>query len=261
MRLLSFALPLALCAVAFLTPESATACEPVTIFAAASTTDAVSEIAKSFKGISGCEITTVFASSSILAKQIDAGAPAAIYLSANESWMDDLETKGRLVAGTRTDILGNELVLIAPEDEPLDFTFDSGADLAAALGTGRLALGNPDGVPAGIYAKEALVTLGLWDNLSPNIVASEDVRGALAWVARGEARAGIVYRTDAQISSEVTIVATIPERSHKTIRYPIALIEDRENKTAREFLAYLEGAAGAAIFARYGFTQLTAAVN
>ena len=150
MRLLSFALPLALCALALGAPGSASACEPVTIFAAASTTDAVSEIAKSFEGISGCEVTTVFAGSSILAKQIDAGAPAAIYLSANESWMDDLETKGRLVAGTRTDILGNELVLIAPKDEPLDFTFDSGADLAAAPGSGRLPLGNPAGVPAGL---------------------------------------------------------------------------------------------------------------
>lgn len=261
MRLLSIALPLTLCAVAFLTPGSASACEPVAIFAAASTTDAVSEIAKSFKGQSGCEVTTVFAGSSMLAKQIDAGAPAAIYLSANENWMDDLETKGRLVAGTRTDILGNDLVLIAPKDEPLDFTFDSGADLAAALRTGKLALGNPDGVPAGIYAKEALVTLGLWDALSSNIVAAEDVRGALAWVARGEARAGIVYRTDAQISPKVTIIATIPEHSYKNIRYPIALIEDRENETARNFFAYLKGAPGAAIFARYGFTQLPAAAN
>tara|TARA_R110002110_G_scaffold143118_6_gene331802 strand:+ start:1519 stop:2304 length:786 start_codon:yes stop_codon:yes gene_type:complete len=261
MRLLSIALPLAVCTVAFFTPGSASACEPVAIFAAASTTDAVSEIAKSFTGISGCEITTVFAGSSILAKQIDAGAPAMIYLSANESWMDDLEAKGRLVAGTRTDILGNDLVLIAPKDEPLDFTFDSGAGLAAALGAGRLALGNPDGVPAGIYAKEALVTLGQWDSLSPNIVASEDVRGALAWVARGEARAGIVYRTDAKASPEVTIIATVPEHSYRKIRYPIALIRDRENKTARAFFAYLKGAPGAAIFARYGFTQLTAAAN
>lgn len=244
-----------------LSAGNAIACEPVSIYAAASTTDAVSDIAGSFQGETGCEVTTVFAGSSTLAKQIEAGAPAAIFLSANESWMDELDGKGLVVSGTRSDLLANDLVLISPRDEPLDFQFTEGADFMAALEGGRLALANPDGVPAGIYAKQALTKMGLWDAVRKNVVAAEDVRAALVWVARGEARAGIVYRTDARISSDVEIAAAVPADTHDPVNYPVSLIAGHENGTARDFLAYLKGPSGARIFAEYGFTPLEAPVN
>ncbi len=237
------------------------ACEPVSIYAAASTTDALTEVARAFTVETNCEVTTVFASSSTLAKQIEAGAPAALFLSANLDWMDRIEEQGLLTADTRKDMLGNDLVLVAPKDEPLDYRFADGNDLSEALGNGRLALGNPDGVPAGIYAKEALSHLGLWDGVAPSVIAGDDVRTALAWVARGEARAGIVYRTDAQVSSDVVIVDTLPGTSHEPVRYPIALIEAQANDTARDFLAFVSSGTASAIFARYGFTPLDAPVN
>jgi len=247
--------------VATLIAGRAAACEPVSIYAAASTTDAVKDIAEAFRAETGCTITTVFASSSILAKQIDAGAPASLFLSANEEWMDELQQRGLLAAGTRTDLLANDLVLIMPKGQPLDFSFGEGANLASALKNGRLALGDPEGVPAGIYAKQALVRLGQWDAVSARIVASDDVRTALAWVARGEARAGIVYRTDARISPDVDIAVAIPENSHEPVRYPIAAIEGRVNGTSSEFMAFVTGLSGAGIFARHGFTPLATPVN
>lgn len=240
---------------------SAMACEPVSIYAAASTTDAVRDIAGSFEDEAGCAVTTVFAGSSTLAKQIEAGAPAAIFLSANESWMDELDAKGLTIRETRTDLLANDLVLISPIDEPLDFQFTEDADLMAALEGGRLALANPDGVPAGIYAKQALTKMGLWDAVRESVVAAEDVRAALVWVARGEARAGIVYRTDARISRDVEIAAAVPSDTHNPVNYPVSLIAGHESGTARDFLAYLKGPSGARIFAEYGFTPLEAPVN
>lgn len=239
----------------------AVACEPVSVYAAASTTDSLTEIARAFAVETGCEVMTVFASSSTLAKQIEAGAPAAIFLSANSDWMDRVEDGDLLAPDTRKDILGNDLVLIAPKSEPLAYRFADDASLAAAIGEGRLALGNPDGVPAGIYAKEALVHLGEWDGVASRVIAGDDVRTALAWVARGEARAGIVYRTDAQVSPDVVIVDTVPEDAHEPVRYPIALIEENTNETARDFLAFTSGATASRIFARFGFTPLGAQVN
>ncbi|MBO6635723.1 molybdate ABC transporter substrate-binding protein [Parvibaculum sp.] len=239
----------------------ALACDPVSVYAAASTTDALTEVARAFTAETYCEVTTVFASSSTLAKQIEAGAPATLFLSANLDWMDRIEEQGLLAPETRKDILGNDLVLVAPKDEPLDYRFADGGNLTDALGGGRLALGNPDGVPAGIYAKEALIHLGLWDGVAPHVIAGDDVRTALAWVARGEARAGIVYRTDAQISSDVIIVDALSEGSHEPVRYPIALIEAQENDTAREFLAFMSGSKASKIFARFGFTPLDTPVN
>ncbi len=152
-------------------------------------------------------------------------------------------------------------MLIAPKSEPLAYRFADDASLAAAIGEGRLALGNPDGVPAGIYTKEALVHLGEWDGVASRVIAGDDVRTALAWVARGEARAGIVYRTDAQVSPDVVIVDAVPEDAHEPVRYPIALIEENTNETARDFLAFTSGATASRIFARFGFTPLGAQVN
>lgn len=244
-----------------LSASPAIACEPVTVYAAASTTDALTEVVRAFTAETGCKVTTVFASSSTLAKQIEAGAPAAIFLSANQNWMDRVEERGLLTPGTRKDLLGNELVLIAPKAEPVAHRFANGAGLAEALGEGKLALGNPDGVPAGIYAKTALIHLGEWDSVVPRIIASDDVRTALAWVARGEARAGIVYRTDAQISADVAIVDAVPEDAHEPIRYPIALVEENSNETAGDLLVFASGGTAAEIFARFGFAPLDAPVN
>ncbi|WP_421860673.1 molybdate ABC transporter substrate-binding protein [Parvibaculum sp.] len=241
--------------------KQALACEPVSIFAAASTTDAVTGIAQAFEAKTGCKVTAVFAGSSILAKQIEAGAPASIFLSANESWMDELEKENLVMPGTRSDLLANELVLVVQKGQKLDFSFDEDTDLAAALAGERLAIANPDGVPAGIYAKQALTQMGLWDGVVTSIVAAEDVRAALVWVARGEARAGIVYRTDARISPDVEIAAAVPEETHDPVRYPVALVAGRANETARDFLAYLRGPAGARVFAEYGFTPLGTPVN
>ena len=257
MRATSFLLVL----LALFSAGRAFACEPVSIYAAASTTDAVNDIASAFKKETGCHVTTVFAGSSTLAKQIEAGAPASLFLSANESWMDELERKGLVAPDTRSDLLANDLVLVVPKGEPLDFKFGHGANLAAALEGGRLALANPDGVPAGIYAKQALTKMDLWNGVKESIVAAEDVRAALAWVARGEARAGIVYRTDARISPDVEIAAAVPGDSHDPVNYPLSLVAGQESETARDFLAYLKGPAGARVFAEHGFTPLEAPVN
>lgn len=240
---------------------NAYACDEVSIYAAASTTDAVTEIAGAFHGETGCKVTTVFAGSSTLAKQIEAGAPASVFLSANESWMDELEKKEIVLADTRSDLLANDLVLVVPKDEPLDFSFADGADLEAALDGGRLALANPDGVPAGIYAKQALMKMGLWSGVEKSVVVAEDVRAALTWVTRGEARAGIVYRTDARISPDVEIAAAVPEETHDPVNYPVSLVAGHQSETAKEFLAYLKGPAGAKVFASYGFTPLETPVN
>lgn len=245
-------------------PTSLWACEPTSLFAAASTTDAVTKIAGDFEVKTGCKVTTVFAGSSTLAKQIEAGAPAQLFLSANESWMDKLASDGLVDSATRMDLLGNELVLIAPKDEALQYSFEEGASLTTAIGDGKLALADPEAVPAGIYAREALIHLKLWDDVAGQIVSSGDVRAALAWVERGEARAGIVYRTDARISDKVIIVATIPNDSHEAVTYPLALVVEGQkpaSETAKAFMTYLSSAKASKVFAAFGFTSLSAPAN
>lgn len=248
----------------FALPVSAHACEPTSIYAAASTKDALTKIATDFEGKTGCKIDMVFAGSSTLAKQIASGAPAQLFLSANESWMDKLTDQKLIDTASRRDLLGNELVLIAPAGEALAFSFTKGADLHAALGDGKLALADPEAVPAGIYAKQSLTNLGMWDGISHQVVAAEDVRAALAWVERGEARAGIVYRTDARIASKVTIVAALPEESHEAVNYPVALIDDGKTaptQTARQFLSYLLSAKSSEVFSHFGFKPLALPTN
>lgn len=245
-------------------PHGAFACEPTSLYAAASTKDAVSKIATDFEAETGCRIDTVFAGSSTLAKQIGAGAPAQLFLSANEDWMDKLSAQKLIDTHSRKDLLGNELVLIAPADEALSFAFVKGADLHAALGNGKLALADPATVPAGIYAKQSLTSLGMWDGVAQQIVAADDVRAALAWVERGEARAGIVYRTDARIAKSVTIVAAIPEDSHEAVNYPVALVLDGKTaptQTAKHFLSYLSSTKASQVFSDFGFKPLALPTN
>lgn len=230
------------------------AAERVMIFAAASTTDAINEATKAFEAESGIKVIASFAGSSVLAKQVVAGAPADLYLSANVRWMDYAEQNGGIVANTRKRLLGNRLVLITQKDAP---TLNLGS-LTGYLADQRLAMGDTDHVPAGMYGRMALEELGLWKGLRSRVIQMPNVRSALTLVNRGEAAAGIVYATDAPIAANTTIALTFPAFSYPPIIYPIALtIEGAKNQAAHRFLEFLTGEKAHALFSRYGFTRPT----
>lgn len=195
-----------------------------------------------------------FAASSALARQIGAGAPADLFLSADEPWMDDVAAKGLIRPGTRVSFLANALVLVAPASSRVTMTIRRGFPLARALGKGRLAMADPDAVPAGRYGKAALTTLGVWTQVNAKVARADNVRSALALVERGEAPLGIVYATDAKASKAVRIVGTFPAASHPPITYPVALLTTATARDAEPFRRFLLGREGKAIFARYGFT-------
>jgi len=194
-----------------------------------------------------------FAGSSALARQINAGAPADLFISADEPWMDAVQAQNHVVKGTRVSFLANQLVLIAPASSRLNLSIRTGFPLAAKLGNGRLAMADPNAVPAGKYGKAALTALGIWQQVNPKVVSSENVRTALALVERGEAAAGIVYATDAMASGKVRIVGVFPENSHPPITYPIARLAGSSNAEAEGFRRFLISRQGKAIFARFGF--------
>ena len=229
--------------------------ESVVVFAAASLTDAVTEVATAFTGETGIPIKTSFAASSALARQIESGARAGVFFSADEEWMDYLQQKQLLTSGTRRDVLGNRLVLVAPIDSKATIKIEPGAAFASALGHSHIATGDPDSVPVGKYAKAALTKLAVWDQVQSHLVRAENVRSALAFVARGEAPFGIVYLTDAKIEKRVKVVDTFPEDTHAPIRYPVAATA-AASKADRQFVDFVAGPKAAAIFARYGFTSL-----
>ena len=213
------------------------------VLAASSLQEAMTDAAEAWEAQGHPEPALSFAASSALARQIEQGAPADIFVSADEAWMDDLESKGLLRAGSRGDLLGNRLVMIAPK---------GAAPVALAdLGDGRLALA--EAVPAGRYAKAALETLGLWDRLADNVVPAENVRAALALVERGEAALGIVYATDALASDKVEVVEGLPADSHPPIRYPVAILAASTNPDAQALRAFLASGEARAIFERRGF--------
>lgn len=226
----------------------------VTVFAAASTTDALTEIASLFAEQTGIAVTCSFSSSSMLAKQIRAGAPADVFISANVQWMDELETGGLLRARSRRDLLGNALVVVAPRDAPFELKLDADQRLPDVV-EGRIAIGDPAHVPAGLYAQQSLTTLRWWEELEPRIVAGVDVRAALVFVERGEASAGVVYRTDARVTDRVIVVTTLPEDSYDPIIYPAALTRDSP-ASAERFLEFLHSEAAAAVFREAGFDVL-----
>jgi len=229
--------------------------ESVTVFAAASTTNALTDIGKLFEDQKMGKLIASFASSSTLAKQIENGAPANIYLSASNEWMEYLEEKKMIDGKSRFDLLGNRIVLIAPADGKLDeVTIDTGFDLAGLLGDGRLAMGDPDHVPAGIYGKKSLEKLVAWENIKDKVARCKDVRAALALVERGEAPFGVVYATDAAMSAKVKVVGLFPEGSHPPIVYPVALVAGGETPVARRFLDFLKTSQAKRIFEQYGFT-------
>lgn len=229
--------------------------ETVTLYAAASLGPALEEVGRLFEREHGVRVAGDWAASSVLARRVKAGGPAEIFVSADPVWIDRLEADGRLEPGTRVDLLGNSLVIVAPEGR--SFGLPGAAGLAGAF-EGRLALADPDHVPAGVYAKEALRAVGDWSPIAPRIVPAVDARAALLLVERGECGAGVVYRTDAVGSSRVEIVAGIPEDRHRPIVYPAALIRDRARPEAVSFFRFLRSPGALEIFERHGFRVLAA---
>lgn len=226
------------------------------VFAAASTKDAMTDIGKAFAASGKGKVTFSFGSSGDLAKQIENGAPVGVFISADTKWVDYLAKKNLLVDGSTKNLLGNSLVLIAPQNSDMSVVLMEGAPLAKALGDGKLALADPDSVPAGRYGKAALTKLGIWDQVSPHVVGAKDVRATLALVELGEAAGGIVYATDAAISKKVKVVATFPESSHPKIVYPVALVKDHDTAEAKAFYDYMAGPEAAAVWQKYGFILL-----
>ena len=229
--------------------------EAVTLFAAASTTDALNEIAEAYAAKTGGSLRPVMAASSTLARQIAQGAPADLFLSASVDWMDHLDEQQLLVSGSRRPLLSNRLVLIAPADSPLRLRLSPELPLRALLGDGRLAVGDPAHVPAGMYARAALQALGLWDQVADRLAQAANVRAALALVDRGEVAAGIVYETDAAISPRVRIVDAFPDAATPTISYPLAIVAGRDSPAVRAVYDFLKSDEAAAIFAKHGFTR------
>jgi molybdate transport system substrate-binding protein len=232
-------------------PDSPT----LTVFAAASLTDALNDIGHLWQA-QGHKIVFSYASSSTLAKQIDAGAPADVFASADEKWMDDAEKSGHIEGATRTDLLGNALVLVEPKAQLHPVSLTPGLKLAPILGpSGRLAVGDPAHVPAGIYAKQALEKLGAWDSTKDHLAPAESVRAALRLVEIGEAPAGIVYATDIKSTPAVAIAGTFPPSSHDPITYPFAAVAGKNITEAKAFLAFLHTVAAQDVFHHYGFSN------
>ncbi len=230
--------------------------EEVVVFAAASLKNALDAVAADYQAATGNTVTISYAGSNALAKQIIEGAPADIFLSASKSWMDEVEKAGLVADGTRADLLGNTLVLVAhgKDAAPVDLT--QSTDLKALLGDGKLSMAMVDSVPAGQYGKEALESLGLWTSVEGAVAQSENVRAALALVATGEAPYGIVYASDAVADENVSVVATFPETSHKPITYPAALLKSAADPVDKAFLEALSAAPADAKFAEQGFVVL-----
>ena len=239
-----------------LTPLAAHA-DGITVFAAASLTDALGDVGKTYQAKTGKSAVFSFAASSALARQIEASGGADIFISADTDWMDYLDSRGLIAHDTRKNLLGNHLVLIAPADANVSLAIAPHFDLLGALHDGRLAIADPDSVPAGKYARTALTALGVWNGVVNHLVQAENVRVALTYVARGEAPLGIVYTTDALSEKRVHIVGTFPENSHAPIVYPAALVKDAK-PAAKAFLEFLSGTEARAIFEKYGFVFLGA---
>jgi len=237
-----------------LAPAASAAERGPLVLAAASLQESLTAAADAWAAKGHVRPILSFAGSSGLARQIIAGAPADLFLSADEPWMNAVEKAGMMKAGTRTTLLGNRLVLVGPASGTLTLAPAPGFPLARALGGGRLAVANTDAVPAGKYAKAALTALGVWPSVDDKLAPAENVRAAMALVERGAAPLGIVYATDAKASKRVRVVGIFPAASHPPIRYPVALLKASRHPDAAGFRAFLVSKAGRAIFARYGFS-------
>lgn len=249
---------LSLLAAAAMAPRRAAADEPVVVFAAASMKNALDDAAASWRKATGKQARISYAASNTLAKQIEQGAPADIFLSADLDWMDYAAGHNLIRPDTRVNLLANRIVLIAPQGEAKSVALQPGLDFAKLLGGGRLAMGNVDAVPAGRYGKAALEKLGAWDGVKDKIAQAESVRAALLLVSRGEAPYGIVYQTDAAADPGVSIVGTFPEDSHPPIIYPIAITASSKNPDAAAFLSFLRSDAVRPAFEKQDFAVLGA---
>lgn len=239
---------------ALLLSTAAAPAPALTVFAAASLQNALEEISTAYLRRDGARVVLSFAASSTLAKQIERGAPADVYLSADRAWMDYLVQRGRIVEGSRVIVVRNRLVLVAPAARARRFEIKAGFPLAQALGGGRLALGDPSHVPAGRYAKAALESLDLWASVAERLAPCDHVRVALALVARGEAPLGIVYASDVAAEPAVRVVGEFPPASHPPIVYPAGRVSaGRTQRTASAYLSFLRSAAAQAVFVKHGF--------
>ena len=229
---------------------------PLTVFAAASLKESMDEAASAFGKASSQPVRVSYAASSALARQIEQGAPADVFVSADLDWMDALQSKGLIDTATRRNLLGNTLVLIAPKDSAAaPVALARGTDLLPLLGSeGRIALALPDSVPAGKYAKAAFESLGIWPALQPRTAEAENVRAALLMVARAETPLGVVYGSDAQAEPRVRILATFPAASHPPIIYPVARLAASRHPQGTHFVTWLQSPQAQAIFRKHGFT-------
>lgn len=234
--------------------EPAGAEPSITVFAAASATDVLTELAKRYEAAHAVKVRLNFASSSVLAKQIEQAAPCDIFLSADQKWMDYLAERKLIQDATRRDIVGNQLVVITPADKPLEIKMEKAFDLAGAF-TGRLAMGDPEHVPAGLYGKESLQSMGWWEALKDRVAPAENVRAALRLVEMGETDAGVVYWSDAKSSAKVVVAGVFPEDTHTPILYPIALCGSAA-PDAMAFLEYVAGGEAAPVWKDAGFRPL-----
>ncbi|MGE5476745.1 MAG: molybdate ABC transporter substrate-binding protein [Bacteroidales bacterium] len=228
--------------------------DDVIVFAAASLTNALNEIGESFTAKTGHVVKPSYAASSALARQVEQGSPAHVFASADLKWMDYLSQAKLVDAQSRFNLLGNTLVLVAPADSPpgrLDI--DAKTDIAALAGPGRIATGNPDSVPVGLYFKQAMERSGQWKAVEAKIAGTESVRAALALVERGEVPLGVVYATDAAVSKKVKVVGSFPGTMHDPIVYPFALVTSKPNPAAQAFLDYVRSDTAKGVFAKYGF--------
>ena len=243
-------------------PHAATAQDTLTVFAAASMKNALDDTNAAFTKATGVKVTASYAASSALAKQIEQGAPADVFVSADLKWMDYVAEHKLIKPDTRINLLGNRLVLIAPKDSKLDkIDIGQGFDIARLAGDGRIAVADVKAVPAGLYAKAALEKLGAWKAAEPKLAMAENVRATLAFVARDETPIGIVYETDAKIEPKVKIIGVFPAGSHEPVTYPVAATAASTNGAVTRYLAFLRGGAAKAIFEKYGFSFLIKPVS
>jgi molybdate transport system substrate-binding protein len=236
--------------------------KPLMVFAAASLKNALDDTNTAFSKANGIKVVASYAASSALAKQIEQGAPADIFISADLQWMDYVAERKLIKPDSRVNLLGNKLVLIAPKDSKLyTIAIAKGFDIAKLAGDGRIAVADVKAVPAGIYAKAALQSLGAWAAAEPKLAQAENVRATLAFVARGETPIGIVYETDAKIEPKVKIIGVFPDESYPPVTYPVAATAVTTNPAVARYLEFLRSGAAKAIFERYGFSFLTKPVS
>lgn len=247
-KILTFLVSLSL-----LIPAVSFAADKVTVFAAASTTNMINEVLSIYNGKGGNAVGS-YASSGALVKQILSGAPAGIFISANQEWMDKLEKEGAVAGGTRQNLVGNKLVLITnKQNSSLSVDFSKKVNFASILKKEKLVIGAPESVPAGQYAKQAFTKMGYWDGLQKYIVTAANVRDALSFVSRGEALLGVVFGTDAAADKNVVVTAEFPSNTHDEISYPIAIVRDNNNKDVKKLYDFLVSDEAKRVYVKYGF--------